>query len=235
MNCRNYEDSHGQVIKNSLDIPHVMQEDSFDCGLACVCMILRGLGQHDITVANMHEAVSMSTSIWTIDLAFLLRSYAPDLDFTLYTSFTGARTQHRTTFDEDEQRVNHLFDIAQDSRVKTVRMILSLDDFRKLLRSSSFTIIALVNSRLIRCRLCQQHQLCYQPLLEVFNSFLEFWNGNGYAGHFIVLVSFDPKTDSFIYRDPGVIDEDCMITARNFEVARRSPGTDEDCIVIKLL
>jgi len=55
-----------------------------------------------------------------------------------------------------------------------------------------------------------------------------------FQGHFIVLVSFDPKTDSFIYRDPGVVDEVCMISAKNFEAARQSPGTDEDCIVIKL-
>lgn len=54
------------------------------------------------------------------------------------------------------------------------------------------------------------------------------------TGHFIVLIGFDPNSDCFIYRDPGITEQHCMISMDDFERARRSNGTDEDCIVIRM-
>ena len=48
-------------------VPHVLQQNSFDCGLACVCMVLRGLGLFGINLWELNKKVAV-TSIWTIDL-----------------------------------------------------------------------------------------------------------------------------------------------------------------------
>ncbi|RIA89433.1 Guanylyl cyclase [Glomus cerebriforme] len=201
-------------------VPHVLQQNSFDCGPACVCMVLRGLGFFGINLWELNKKVAVS-SIWTIDLAFLLRYYAPDLDFTFYTTHTGARADdkfYRSSFDEDERRVNRLFSIAKNNNVNVIRMILPLENFRRLLFNSKFVIIALVNSRFLKCQLCQVYKL----------------RVNDYVGHFIVLIGFDPNSNCFIYRDPGITEQYCMISMNDFERARRSCGTDEDCIVIRM-
>lgn len=47
-------------------------------------------------------------------------------------------------------------------------------------------------------------------------------------GHFIVLIGYDPTEDVFIYRDPAVRDQFCVISADDFDDARQSEGTDHD-------
>jgi hypothetical protein len=64
-------------------------------------------------------------SIWTIDLAFLLHHYMTT--FTYYTSYFGSRKEYQqdsfyqATFDQDELRVNHLFDTARSSGIHVVK------------------------------------------------------------------------------------------------------------------
>jgi hypothetical protein len=48
-------------------VPHVLQQNSFDCGPACVCMVLRGLGFFGVNLWELNKKVAVS-SIWTIDL-----------------------------------------------------------------------------------------------------------------------------------------------------------------------
>ncbi|CAG8681415.1 1818_t:CDS:2 [Funneliformis mosseae] len=228
-----------QVSSSKFRVPHVLQQDSFDCGIACVCMVLRGLGFVEVDLRELNKQVAVS-SIWTIDLAFLFRYYVPDLDFTYYTSYAGVRTQYRdnefyrSTFDEDERRVNRLFPKAKNNNVNVVQMVLPLEDFKRFLFNSKFAIIALVNSRLLKCQLCQTKQLCWFSLCNSFDYILDKLRGCNYAGHFIVLIGFDPNTDCLIYRDPGITERYCMVSMNDFELARRSYGTDEDCIVIRM-
>jgi len=55
------------IVQANYIVPHVLQQHSFDCGLACVCMILRGLGFVRINLRELNKKVAVS-SIWTIDL-----------------------------------------------------------------------------------------------------------------------------------------------------------------------
>lgn len=88
-------------------------------------MVIRGKGILDCTLEHLAEQCALE-SIWTIDLAFLLRNYIPD--FTFYTSYFGSRKEYqdnkfyKAAFDEDERRVNRLFASAKSCSVHIVRM-----------------------------------------------------------------------------------------------------------------
>lgn len=92
--------------------------------IACTTMVLQGLGI-ERTVQEVTKQCGL-TSVWTIDLAYLLRNYGPD--FTYYTSYFGSRKEYqgskfyKATFDEDERRVNKLFVAAKSRSVHVVRM-----------------------------------------------------------------------------------------------------------------
>ena len=87
-------------------------------------MILRGLG-FNVSIEDMTRQCPVN-SVWTIDLAFLLRNYVQD--FTYYTSYLGSRREYQDqkfyqdSFGEDEKRVNKLFAIAKSCSVHVVRM-----------------------------------------------------------------------------------------------------------------
>src|SRR3954468_15571998 len=72
-------------------VPHVEQVSSWDCGLAATAMVLQGLGV-DATLPNLRKLCPVN-SVWSIDLAFLLRNYVED--FTYYTSFLGSRQEYK--------------------------------------------------------------------------------------------------------------------------------------------
>ncbi|KAI8078155.1 Guanylyl cyclase [Gilbertella persicaria] len=217
-------------------IPHINQDTNWDCGLACVVMTLRGLG-FIVSVEEITRQCPVN-SVWTIDLAFLLRNYVQD--FTYYTSYLGSRKEYQDqkfyqdSFNEDEKRVNKLFAIAKSCSVHVVRMMLPLDDFKRFLFCKKFAIITLVNARLLRCQLCKQHRGCLGSLCSQLDLLLERCKGYDYLGHFIVLIGYDPTEDLFVYRDPAANDAFCTISADDLDEARQSEGTDHDCIVVKL-
>ncbi|KAK3810770.1 MAG: Guanylylate cyclase-domain-containing protein [Benniella sp.] len=248
-------------------VPHIKQENVWDCGLACVAMVANALGARlSLAEVAMHCSVD---SVWTIDLAYLIRRlsndqvsvsglnssksppsrlFVPNLspgrddgwDFTYYTSTIGADTAHsrekfyRKSFDDDQKRVNALFDSADAANVRVIELALPLDDFRRFLYCGSYAIITLVNQRLLRCQPClEKSALCCCSTGTLF-SMVEWVKGFRYIGHFIVLVGYDPDSDMFYYRDPAKSDELCSTTAADLERARDSTGTDHDCLVIRV-
>jgi len=112
-------------------------------------------------------------------------------------------------------------------------MILPLDDFRRFLYFRKFAIIALVNMRLLKCKECMARKSCASLCCNL-GAILEKMKGYDYAGHYIVLINYDPTEDMFIYRDPAASDSFCTILAEDFDRARQAEGTDCDCIVVKL-
>ncbi|KAI9276503.1 Guanylyl cyclase [Sporodiniella umbellata] len=216
-------------------IPHIQQESNWDCGLACVAMILKGLG---FTV-SLEEIIGQCSinSVWTIDLAFILKNYVQD--FTYYTSYLGSRKEYQEQrfyqddFDQDEKRISRLFAIAKSCSVHVVRMMLPLDDFKRFLFCKQFVTITLVNARFLKCKLCKKRRGCLGSMCGQLDLLFEKFKGYDYIGHFIVLIGYDPTEDVFIYRDPAIKDQFCIIPAEDFDEARKSEGTDNDCIVIK--
>ncbi|KAI9498854.1 Guanylyl cyclase [Zychaea mexicana] len=214
-------------------IPHIMQHSDWDCGLACIAMTLKGLGIES-SVEQLTEEIKL-TSIWTIDLAFLLRKYEPD--FTFYTSVFGTRKEYKgvkfyeATFDQDEKRVNKLFASAKSCSVHIVRMKLPIEDYKRFLFNRQFAVIALVNARLLHCQRCEARKGC---MASVCGQFFYKMSNDDYIGHYIVLIGYDPTEDLFVYRDPANMDDYCTIAADDFDQARQAEGTDHDCIIVKL-
>lgn len=232
-------------------VPHLMQELNWDCGLACIGMVLRALGAYTVTLPGLREQVCSST-VWTIDLCYILAHHIPDSDFTYYTSFLGANPDHvqaakyyNDVTPHDLRRVDMMFALARRHSISIIRLTFPLDDFKRFLLHRRFAIIVLVNAELLLCDLCNSDQTSHSPdtspvaLMEILPSNY-YWRTSlsskdvEYAGHFIVLIGYEPASDCFIYRDPAVRAHFCRIPAAHFELARRSPGTDDDCIVVKL-
>ncbi|KAI8339516.1 Guanylylate cyclase-domain-containing protein [Chlamydoabsidia padenii] len=193
-------------------VPHIMQDTHWDCGLACVAMLLQGM---NVKTSSKDLAKQCTVeSIWTIDLAYLLGKYATD--FTYYTSYFGSRKEYqmdsfyKANFDEDELRVNHLFSAA--------KRVLPLDDFKRYLSYKRFALLVLVNARLLECVLCKEK-----------HTHLDRGNGDGYLGHFVVLIGYDSTNNIFIYRDPATEDSYCVMSTKDLDHARQAQGTDHDC------
>ena len=68
-------------------VPHVKQTYNWDCGLACVLMVVRALGAsaHHCDLRTLRQ-LCRTTSIWTVDLAYLLRRFGADVTFTTVTA-----------------------------------------------------------------------------------------------------------------------------------------------------
>ncbi|KAG0358395.1 guanylyl cyclase domain-containing protein 1 [Gamsiella multidivaricata] len=228
-------------------------------------MVANALGAHlSLAEVTMHCSVE---SVWTIDLAYLLRKLSNDQvgvprlqfskrppqvvpnlspgrddgwDFTYYTSTIGADTAHskekfyRKSFDDDQKRVNALFDNADAANIRVIELTLPLDDFKRFLYCGNYGIITLVNQRLLRCPQCLEKSAFCSCSTGALGSIIQRMKGFRYIGHFVVLVAYDPNEDMFYYRDPAVNDNLCSISASDLERARNSSGTDHDCIVVKV-
>ncbi|KAI4988762.1 hypothetical protein ZWY2020_036079 [Hordeum vulgare] len=71
--------------------PHVQQAFTWDCGLACVLMVLRTLGL-DCCHGIAELELCRTTSVWTVDLAYLLHKFS--VNFSFFTVTIGANPQY---------------------------------------------------------------------------------------------------------------------------------------------
>jgi len=105
----------------SIDVPHVQQAFTWDCGLACVLMVLRTLGVDCCDGIAHLEKLCSTTSVWTVDLAYLLHKFS--VVFSFFTVTIGANPQYsaetfyREQLQEDIDRVDELFGKAFDAGI----------------------------------------------------------------------------------------------------------------------
>ncbi|KAI8920327.1 Guanylyl cyclase [Powellomyces hirtus] len=208
-------------------IPHRRQLSNWDCGLACVSMVLASL-HHPHTLLGLRGSNAVRDGVWTIDLAYLLRKYGID-DFTYYTSYIGVNQQYNrtqfysATISHDRSRVHSLFAGAHDNNVRVVAWTLPIDDMIRFLDSNRYAIIILVDLNLLHCRNCKKARARKSKS-----------SAASFVGHYILLVGYDPDSDRFTYRDPGTDHEMCTVDADALHEARRAPGTDCDVIVVRV-
>ncbi|XP_006157229.1 protein GUCD1 isoform X4 [Tupaia chinensis] len=105
-----------------LPVPIIQQLYHWDCGLACSRMVLRYLGQlDDGEFENALQELRLTRSIWTIDLAYLMRHFGVRHRFCTQTLGVdkGYKNQsfYRKHFDTEETRVNELFAQAKACKV----------------------------------------------------------------------------------------------------------------------
>lgn len=209
-----------------IDVPHIKQERTWDCGLACVLMVLRTLSIKYYDIKDLEE-FCRTTSIWTVDLAYLLQKLS--ISFSYITVTLGANpsfsleTFYEKQLADDIERVNMLFQGSQEAGINIECRSIKGDEIAFLILSGNYIVIALVD----------QHILSRPWTENVYVS--DFCSGSsGYTGHYIVICGYNAHTDEFEIRDPASSRSQETISSRCLEKARKSFGTDEDILLIHL-
>lgn len=187
-------------------VHHFRQRCNWDCGIACLLMVLPELSWEEVVEACGTE------STWTVDLAFVLHRYSASFVFVTKTigcdpSYHGL-SFYSHELGRDEVRVRRLFEKA------TFRIRLAAVDPRTLnaVLEAGFVVVALVDLRFLRTSYC-------------------LWT---YTGHYIVLYGIRASDGWIRYFDPAIGDIDRAISPADLHTARTAHGTDEDLLIIRL-
>ena len=113
-------------------LPHFRQKHDWDCGIACIQMILLELGQvsDDSEIYELTATLGIPESVWTIDLANILRHLK--IESVYYTVTCGVdpsyqeKEYYKDDFNAEETRVNSLFEKATEIGIKIVKKYVSL-------------------------------------------------------------------------------------------------------------
>nr|XP_036849017.1 protein GUCD1 isoform X1 [Manis javanica] len=227
-----------------LPVPIIQQLHHWDCGLACSRMVLRYLGQlDDSEFESALQELQLTRSIWTIDLAYLMRHFGVRHRFCTQTLGVdkGYKNQsfYRKHFDTEETRVNQLFAQAKACKVLVEKCTVSVQDIQEHLAQGHVAIV-LVNSGVLHCDLCSSpvKYCCFAP-----SGHHCFCRTPDYQGHFIVLRGYNRATGCIFYNNPAYANPCwptvslagmCITSISNFEEARTSYGTDEDILLVYL-
>ncbi|XWS65915.1 hypothetical protein CRYUN_Cryun05aG0154600 [Craigia yunnanensis] len=209
-----------------VQVPHINQLFSWDCGLACVLMVLTTVGVNDCSIQNLAE-LCCTTSIWTVDLAHLLQKFS--VRFSFYTVTFGANpnysgeTYYKEQLPNDLGRVDKLFQKAVEAGINIRCRSISGEEISRWILSGKYIVIALVD----------QHKLSRSWVGDVI---ISGFHGNdvGYTGHYVVICGYDAEADEFEIRDPASSRKHDRISSKSLEEARMSFGTDEDLLLISL-
>ncbi|KAG8146461.1 hypothetical protein E2320_012795 [Naja naja] len=218
-----------------LKVPALQQLYHWDCGLACSRMALRYLDLlNDEDFQRAVRDLQLTKSIWTIDLAYLMRHFGVKHLFCTQTLGVdkGYKNQsfYRKHFDTEENRVNQLFAQAKACKVLVEkRTFLARGWQMATQRTTGHIAIVLVNAVLLLCDLCSSpvKYCCFLPIGQKC-----FCRSPDYQGHFIVLCGYNRALECIYYNNPAYADRTCSTSIHNFEEARTSYGTDEDILFI---
>ncbi|XP_013414766.1 protein GUCD1 isoform X2 [Lingula anatina] len=227
----NADDTNVQLDDQSLDhvvdVPHEIQLYTWDCGLACVKMVLKHYSVNMGNFLQVCKELQFGESVWTIDLANILALYRVEHHFYTVTlgvdkGYSG-KAFYRAKFSSDETRVNNLFQDAQYKGIPVSKGTIDADAILNHLTQNK-VLIVLTDWNILKCLHCDKS--C-TPSLHCFGSLIKT-----YQGHFIVVVGFNLKQKLIYYKNPAYDKEMCCCTMKNFEKARKSYGTDEDIIFV---
>nr|KJB78816.1 hypothetical protein B456_013G020600 [Gossypium raimondii] len=178
-----------------VQVPHINQLFYWDCGLACVLMALSTVGINGYSIQNLAE-LCCSTSIWTVDLAYLLRKFS--VRFSYYTVTFGANpnysgeTYYKEHLPSDLVRVDKLFQKAVEAGINILCRSISKEEISCWILSGKYIAIALVDL----------YKLSRSWVGDVL---IPGFHGNdvGYTGHYVVICGYDAEADEFEIRDPS--------------------------------
>ncbi|XP_041457081.1 protein GUCD1-like [Lytechinus variegatus] len=224
-----------------MDVPHILQQEQWDCGLASAKMIFRycnvSLGEGDEKLMKACKELEIKKAIWTVDLAHLMAKFNIKHDF--YTLTFGVDPKYSTVefynsntyfsdFLEEEHRINKLFLEAQDRGIIASKKSLSRDEIISRLKERQPAVV-LIDASLLVCLECDDTKQdrefgCCQREEE---------EEEGYIGHFIVACGYNIEKEQIFYRNPARPIDLCCCSFENFDVARKSHGTDEDILFIQ--
>ncbi|WAR03103.1 GUCD1-like protein [Mya arenaria] len=224
--CGN-SDSREKVVNK---VPLYMQTYSWDCGLACASMVLQYLGKSSKKVYTSDlEELKCGESIWTIDLALLMKLH--NIRHLLCTITFGvdqgySKQAFYSNFVTDEERVSNLFQNAESMGINVQKRSVHCDEIVSHLGDGNLAII-LVDWAQLECLWCDKRH-CKSCCFSCLSSSC----CRGYQGHFIVACGFDSKKKKIFYMNPSYDEEMCCCRMSQFDAARKSYGTDEDILFI---
>ncbi|KAG4164468.1 hypothetical protein ERO13_A13G017500v2 [Gossypium hirsutum] len=232
------QNGHETALPRShfVQVPHINQLFYWDCGLACVLMALSTVGINGYSIQNLAE-LCCTTSIWTVDLAYLLQKFS--VRFSYYTVTFGANpnysgeTYYKEHLPSDLVRVDKLFQKAVEAGINILCRSISKEEISRWILSGKYIAIALVDL----------YKLSRSWVGDVL---IPGFHGNdvGYTGHYVVLCGYDAEADEFEIRDPAssrsinlgnnMCRKQDRISSKSLEEARKSFGTDEDLLLISV-
>jgi hypothetical protein len=221
-------------------VPHVRQAFNWDCGLACVLMVLQAAAPKaaGMDLATLRQYCP-TTSIWTIDLAHLLRRFGMEVVFCTITLGANpafsSEAFYAENMPEDEARVQQLFNDAPLAGIPVHQRSLDGGEVKEAMGSGRYLAIALVD----------KIKLGLGGYCGAVGAAAALWGGPdaaaaylhtsgepAYVGHYIVVVAYCASSDSYEVRDPAAEAGHLTVPAAVLEAARRSFGTDEDIILV---
>jgi hypothetical protein len=217
-------------------VPHVRQAFNWDCGLACVCMVLRHFGRRDADLYSLRQ-LCPTTSIWTVDLAFLLKTHGVPVSF--WTVTLGANPDfenesfYRENMAEDCERVNRLFLRAKAEGIRIEHASVSADALLERMVSGRYVFIVLVDKRRLTWYRSKGANAGRQAGGGVGAAAGGASASNsGYTGHYVVVCGYEDGL--YVVRDPAsTAPESVRVPPEALESARKCFGTDEDILLIE--
>ncbi|XP_027164055.1 protein GUCD1 isoform X1 [Coffea eugenioides] len=210
----------------SVEVPHINQQYTWDCGLACVLMVLRTLGINSGDIQEL-EGLCCTTSIWTVDLAYLLQKFS--VKFSYFTVTFGANpnflgeTFYKDQLPSDLLRVDMLFKKARDAGINIECRSINGEEIASMVLSGNYIVIALIDQYILSRSWIKD--VCISGIYD---------DCPGYTGHYVIICGYDAATDEFEIRDPASSSKHERMTSRRLEEARKAFGTDEDLLLISL-
>jgi Guanylylate cyclase len=208
--------------------PHYRQRTTWDCGVACVQMILAGL-RCNCDREQLLRSLATS-SIWTIDLALLLHECGVRFEFC--TKTVGCKAAYRSidfyhkAFEQDADRVNRRFFEANAQGIGVRIASFSITELAQLVQSASCAVMVLVDARHLPYHQAHVQQHCSGSPTAADTS--------SYKGHYLLLVGYLIDPGVFVVRDPAVDTEALLLSHAVIDAARLSYGTDEDVLILDL-
>ncbi|KAF1894868.1 hypothetical protein Lal_00022362 [Lupinus albus] len=220
-------DFHLPSLRHSLfnEVPHINQIYTWDCGLACVTMVLKTIGINDCNIQSLAE-LCCTNSIWTVDLAYLLQRFS--VTFSYFTVTYGANPNYcvesfyKEELPNDLVRVDTLFRQAMEAGIDIQCRSISGEEISVLILSGKCIAIALVD-----------HNKLSHAWQEDDHVPGVFSNNPGYTGHYVLICGYDAEADMFEIRDPASSKKHNKVSSKSLEEARKAFGTDEDLLLVK--
>lgn len=241
------------------DLIHVAQQESWDCGVACLVMVWAWLAtpadglypsRADIEeVRNALLSVIDTQSIWTIDLVYALDQIYQQtsarlvkFEFNFFSNMLEANTEwagfayYETAFDEDQRRTAQRFRSMQlgknKQRVHLLKAETSLDWIVESIQIPNSVAILLIDKSVL------------QGAAEGEESTtMEQSSASNYAGHYVIVTGVASVQESdqannhlndeilLVVHDPdrGMNHVPKSLLQR----AWKAPGTDHDVVLVR--
>lgn len=223
-----------QSIPPPSRVVRATQQETWDCGIACLLMALQW-ARHDEESTNTFERQEIlqdvaTKSIWSADLVWLLRRYIPRYGLPLRYLFSsqvlevntslGQLDYYKSTFSKDRDRIQQIFSRIKQEQLPVIQQQrLALRRIARLVCEPNCIAIALVDNSIL------------------------LGKNRQYAGHYILLLGISVDVAGlttsykvcFVVQNPAnrPCSVDChRLSFELFEKTWRAAGTDEDIIFL---